>query len=296
MDYTDLRLPPVKGTRALITGSICFRVGLNLDSYNRYLLSHSAQTKIAEGNVAKEANKLAQTLFHSLRDKFCVAFIYVAGLLTACVGDPNVFVLNHLATRHTVHEVWEIAARVVTNLVQSSEELGGNCWRLHPDAEHMYKREVLQRFPEWRPEYDKWELRTRRGTHVARFMSLCRLTSRQYLIAFFCESGRQRWVQKIEANKNKDCSDFVELRHAPVNTDTTESGFGSLDYNLYKTLAAFTTTFGVVAAQRMQIFASEAGKVDRQNKKKQAADHVKKSTCWALTSYYDMDPSKRAAG
>ncbi len=99
MDYTDLRLPPVKGTRALITGSICFRVGLNLDSYNRYLLSHSAQTKIAQGNVAKEANKLAQTLFHSLRDKFGVAFIYAAGLLTACVGDPNAFVLNHFANQ-----------------------------------------------------------------------------------------------------------------------------------------------------------------------------------------------------
>lgn len=286
----------MKGTRALIAGSICFRVGLNLDSYNRYLLSHSAQTKIAEGNVAKEANKLAQTLFHSLRDKFCVAFIYAAGLLTACVGDPNVFVLNHFATRHTVHEVWEIAIRVVTNLVQSSEEMGNNCWRLHPEAEHMYKREVLQRFPEWRPEYEKWERRTRREPNVARFMSLCRLPVRHYLIAFFSESGRRRWKEKIEANKNNDCSDFVELSHAPVNTDTTESGFGSLDYNLYKTLAFFTTVFGVVQAQRMQIFASEAGKVDRQNKKKLAADHVQKSTCWSLTSYYDMEPTTRAAG
>jgi hypothetical protein len=98
VNYNDLRLPPVKGTRALIMGSICFRLGLNLDSYNRYLISHAAQTKMADGDIAREANMLAQTLLHSLRDKFCVAYIFAAGLLTACIGDPNVFVLNHLAT------------------------------------------------------------------------------------------------------------------------------------------------------------------------------------------------------
>ena len=57
---------------------------------------------------------------------------------------------------------------------------------------------------------------------------------------------------------NKDCSGIPELEHAPVNTDTTESGIGALDYNLYKTLAAFTTTFGVVQAQRMQILPLKA--------------------------------------
>ncbi len=72
---------------------------------------------MAEGDIARDANMLAQTLLHSLRDGFCVAYIFAAGLLTACIGDPNVFVLNHLATRETVHIVWDIAKETVTNLL-----------------------------------------------------------------------------------------------------------------------------------------------------------------------------------
>ena len=55
-NFNDLRLPPIKGSRALIVGSICFRLGLNLTSYNRYLVTYSAQTKIAEGEAAVEVS------------------------------------------------------------------------------------------------------------------------------------------------------------------------------------------------------------------------------------------------
>ena len=106
-------------------------------------------------------------------------------------------------------------------------------------------------------------------------------------------AARWRWIAKVDKNRNKDCSLFPELKQVPVNTDTTESGIGALDYNLYKSLASFTTTFGVVQAQRMQIFAREAGKLDRQNRKKKSADHVQQSTKWDLTSYYKLTPQKR---
>ena len=126
-------------------------------------------------------------------------------------------------------------------------------------------------------------------------MCLCGHSRRCHLVTFFAESARHRWIDKVNANMDKDCSHYPELRNAPVNTDTTESGLGGLDYNLYKTLAAFTTTFGLVQAQRMQIFASESGKVDRENKRRLAKDHVEISTKWKLTSYYDMPATKRAA-
>ena len=53
--FEDLRLPPVKGPRALIVGTICFRLGLNLDACDRYLLQHSSQTK-KKGTKTEEAN------------------------------------------------------------------------------------------------------------------------------------------------------------------------------------------------------------------------------------------------
>ena len=288
-DYSDLRLPAIKGSRALITGSICFRVGLNLTSYNRYLVSHSAQTKMDESETAKEANNLVLTLFHCLRDKFCVAQIYCAGLITACVSDAHVFMLNHIATRHNVHKVWDMASEVVRDLVVTRD----GCHAISPNAAVLYRRAVATYFPEWETELIAREVRTKRVAHVQRFLQLCQEPSRAYLIAHMAAAARWRWIAKVDKNRNKDCSSFPELKHAPVNTDTTESGIGALDYNLFKSLASFTTTFGVVQSQRMQIFATEAGKLDRQNRKKRSADHVQQSTKWDLTSYYKLTPEKR---
>jgi hypothetical protein len=168
-----------------------------------------------------------------------VAYIFAAGLLTACIGDPNVFVLNHLATRETVHIIWEIAKDTVTNLVQVVQHnLQDTRWKkLNPDAAILYKQNMLLRFPEWRGEYESWEKRTGRVPHVDRFMCLCGHSRRSHLVTFFAESARHRWIDKVNANMDKDCSHYPELRNAPVNTDTTESGLGGLDYNLYKTLA-----------------------------------------------------------
>lgn len=219
-----------------------------------------------------------------------MAHIYAAGLITACVGDAHVFVMNTLVGRHNVHTAWKLAISVVDKLVICEN----NWWMLHPDVGRLYRDAVKLHFPEWLQQFEAWEEKTKRVQHVDRFLSLCRQPSRSHLIARIASTGKSRWIAKAEANMNKDCSGIPELEHAPVNTDTTESGIGALDYNLYKTLAAFTTTFGVVQAQRMQIFASEGGKLDRQNRRKKAVDHVVKSSKWTLTSFLSFSPETRS--
>lgn len=335
-NYNDLRLPPVKGSRSLIIGSLCFRIGLNLLSYNRYLKAHSVQTKVDEDGASREANMLIRTLYHGLRNRHCVAYIYAAGLSTACIGDPLVFVLNKLAGRHTIHRVWDVAIEAVKTLVLPADTgitrdtvkttatpgkrpstwrplavgTGGrvlfpkpadpaayqNNWQtLNPDAGTIFKTKLLAEFPDWTTAYELWEgpTRTDRVPHVQRYMSYCLDSSRSYLIAEYVSEQRWKWIEKVQKNRNKDCSGVPELEHAPVNTDTTESGIGRLDYHLYRTLANFHTTFGVVMCQGMQIFSTQAGQVDRVNRKRKACDHVKQTDRYSMTSYWSMSPEKR---
>jgi hypothetical protein len=266
-DYGDLRLPPVKGSRALIIGSLAVKIGLNLYSYVRYLTTHSTQTKVDDSDSTREANKLVRTLCHGLRDKFLVAFIFHAGVYMACLGDALVFVMNSkLVTRLNVRVMWDIVLETLDALaVPCDTGLAAehqNGWTtLNPDAEHIFKTNVLEAYPDWREQYEQWEADTGRTPHIERFMALVREKSRLHIISELCAGGIPRTRKKIEALRNKDCSEIPELKNAPVNTDSTESGIGSLDYHLYRTLAAFQTTFGVVAAGRMQIFATEAGKL-----------------------------------
>lgn len=111
--FKDLRLPPVKGSRALITGTLAKILFLNIESYNHYLLRHSSQTKTGEDGKTKEANRLVRTLLHGLRDMFVVAGIGHAGLYMVCFGDALVFVLNKLASRTTAYKVWTCALEAI---------------------------------------------------------------------------------------------------------------------------------------------------------------------------------------
>ena len=126
-------------------GTICFRLGLNLDAYDRYLLQHSSQTK-KKGTKTEEANRLVKTLLHGLRDRYVVLYILHAGMYTACVADPVVFIMNVLVSRPQVWEVWGLIAAVAVELTVPllSDDKVGNQWRgINPEAEHLVKRAVL---------------------------------------------------------------------------------------------------------------------------------------------------------
>jgi hypothetical protein len=88
---------------------------------------------------------------------------------------------------------------------------------------------------------------------------------------------------------------IAELLNDPSNTDTAESMTGLLDHNLHRSLCNFHTIFGVVNAQEMQLFASQASQVDRVNKKKKAADHVTSTSQWDMTAHRSHDKKMRAA-
>jgi hypothetical protein len=266
-DYGDLRLPPVKGSRALVIGSLAVKIGLNLHSYVRHLTTHSTQTKVDDSDSTREANKLVRTLCHGLRDKFLVAFIFHAGIYMACLGDALVFVMNSkLVTRLNVRAIWDIALGTLDALVVPCETglAAGhqNRWTtLNPDAEHIFKTNMFEACPDWREQHEQWEADTGRMPHIERFMALVREKSRLHIISELCAGGTPRTRKKIEALRNKDCTETPELKNASVNTDSTESGIGTLDYHLCRTLAAFHTIFGVVAACQMQTLATEAGKL-----------------------------------
>jgi hypothetical protein len=143
--FDDLRLPPVKGSRALIHGSLCFKKGLNLRAYNQHLLKHSAQTKVDDSDKTKEANKLIKTLLHGLRDKHVVAHILYAGFYTACIADPLVFMMNHLVDRPETYAMWAMTAAVLRKITApAGHDRGRNRWHrgwrvIHPEAETLLR-------------------------------------------------------------------------------------------------------------------------------------------------------------
>ena len=235
--FEDLRLPPVKGSRALIVGSICFRLGLNLDAYDRYLLQHSSQPKKKEDSSTVEANRLVKTMLHGLRDRFVVLYILHAGMYTACVADPVVFIMNVLVDRPQVWEVWGVVAAVVADLTVPlmTDAKVGNNWRgINPEAEHLMKRAILKLHPEWTLRYEAWEKKTKRQPPVDRFMAMCRDPSRVSFMAEFAFPAGVRSRDKILLHRGKNCAGIDALKNAPVNTDTTEGGIGHLDYVLYR--------------------------------------------------------------
>jgi hypothetical protein len=125
------------------------------------------------------------------------------------------------------------------------------------------------------------------------FVTILRHPDRRHMAVELAESGRAVARSKIFNNRGKDCADVQELKRAPVSTDTTEPGIGSLDYQLHKTLASFHARFGLVAAQQMQIFSSAAGNLDRANKKRKRGEKLKEATMWNLTSHWDMPHAQR---
>ena len=202
-------------------------------AYNDYLLKHSAQTKVMDKS-AQEANRLVKTMMHGLRDRFVVCHILHSGLYTACVADPTVFIMNHLATRPQVWTLWAVIAGVALDLTEDAEG-GANKWKkINRNAENIFKDRVLELHPEWKDQYDEWEVRTERVPLVQRFMAMCRDPSRCSIIAEFAVAAGARAHAKIMEHRGKDCGGISELQHAPVNTDTTESGIGALDHNLYR--------------------------------------------------------------
>ena len=298
-EFDDLRLPPVKGSRALIHGSLCFKIGLNLRSYNQYLLKHSAQTKVDDSDKTKEANKLIKTLLHGLRDKYTVAHILYAGLYTACIADPLVFIMNHLVDRPETYAVWTITAAVLRTItVPAGPDRGRNRWHrgwraIHPEAETLLRSAVLVAYPQWTARYDLWEVRTGRLPLVSKFMAQCRHPNRAHIIAEYATTGWRRSHDKILLHRGLDCRGIDVLKNAPVNTDQTEGGIGHLDYCLHRPLANFKTCFGSCGAQMMQIFSTQAAQVDRVNKKRKRADHVQFTRQWSMTSYYAIPKARR---
>ena len=298
--FSDVRLPPVKGSRALIVGTLSKIVLLNLSTYDRYLLKHSAQTKIDDSGYQKEANKMARTLLHGLRDKFVVAALGHAGMYMVCIGDPLVFVVNSLADRQNIHKVWSVVLEALDLMVVShpraaaSPEPARNKWMdINPRAEYIFKDLLMQNFPEWVTEYEAWEVKTRRNAEVETFMALIREPGRRCMIAEMARDSRQKAIEKVHALRGDDCAGIGALQNAPVNTDTTESGIGSLDYLLYSTLANFQTCFGVSAAQNMMVFATDQAKVDKVNKKRKREDKVVTTSQWSLTGWYNFEKTKR---
>jgi hypothetical protein len=314
--FDDLRLPPTKGSRALIHGSLCYKIGLNAPAYNEYLLKHSTQTKVM-GTAAKDANFLVRTMLHGMRDRFVICHMLHCGMYTACVADILVFVFNDLAVRPQAHSLWAIVMEVVIDLTVDAGH--GNKFRtINPDAEHILKRRLLAKHPTWAEEFEAWEAKTGRAPIVERFMKMCRDPTRACMIAEFAGPAGERAKAKIMLHRGLDCSDIPILKNAPMNTDAAESAIGHFDYNLCRSAAGlaifvhpfflirhpfsysrlfvsstrslcnFDTVFGVVGAQAMQIFSSAASQLDRINKKKKAADKVKVCDKWSMTSYYSI--------
>jgi hypothetical protein len=185
-----------------------------------------------------------------------------------CVADPVVFIMNTLAKRPDVWGVWEVIAKVVVDLTVPVPGAKNEWCTISPEAGTMLKARVLRIHPEWAERYDAWDAKTGRAALVKRFMEMCRHKTRCHIIAEFAVPAGKRAAALIYLHRGKDCKDIAELLNAPTNTDTTESMIGLLDYNLYRSLCNFHTIFGVVNAQEMQIFTSQASQVGRVNKKK----------------------------
>ena len=188
----------------------------------------------------------------------------------ACVGDAAVMAFNRLADRPNAHKIWDVVLKSLEEMVTPRDTgiegddatAAQNKWStVNPRAEYVFKENMLAVFPDSASEFLNWETKTKRGPHVKRFMDLLRDPTRIHMVAEIALAAVPRIQKSIAALRNKDCSGIPELKNAPVNTDECESGIGGLDYLLYRTLANYSTVFGVQNANRMQISTTDVGKL-----------------------------------
>ena len=58
----------------------------------------------------------------------------------------------------------------------------------------------------------------------------------------------------LDRNRDPDDEGNELLRHAPVDTDEVESGFGCLDQVLYRTIASIYAAEGIVLSMKLHAF------------------------------------------
>jgi hypothetical protein len=201
-------IPSYKGSRQMILLEIAAAIAKNRWIYVTYM-----KEERQEGSP----NKLVEAVRVGLSNRYILAAVHARTHVFISFSAPSRFVLNHLATRPTLHGIMECMEDVVENLPRLLRD--GITNRLF-DKVGAFE-------PSWKEEMDTW----RKGVAPYHDALAVIVNSSEFKdnTLFFLDATTQPMKESIARNwKDKDYSGDKSMEHAPVNTDHVESTFGTL--------------------------------------------------------------------
>jgi hypothetical protein len=268
-------LPSVKSSRQIITTELAAAIMCNIPDYAEYAHDH---------RVEADPNQLVNVVWNGLRDRYAKAGLNSRGLRFVLINAPARFVIKSLVDRCQLHKVMGIIRSTIVQLGEIRERcfLGDRDWRPPLD---MLKTNILAEFPQWTEKFEQWEKKNskyhKRVYDVGVGGELWSDT------ALLLMAAVEPMVSSLDRNRDPDDEQNELLRHAPVDTDEVESGFGCLDQALYRTIAGIYAAEGIALSMKLHAFDTQVDK-ERLKRKRLGLKHNEavEADDWKMTDWY----------
>lgn len=269
-------LPSVKGSRQIIQTELAAAEMCNLGSYADYAHDHRVET---------DPNKLVNVVWNGVRDRYGKAGMYARGLRFVILHAPARFVVKSLVDRPNVHKVMGIIRATSVQLYDIRQKcFADRDWR--PPLDIM-KTNMLEEYPQWREKWEKWEKAQSR--YFQRVYDIGTDAELWFDTAELLMEAIAPMLKTLDRNRDPDDIENIHwLKHAPVDTDEVESGFGCFDEAMYKTIAGVYAVEGIALSMKLHAFDSPVEK-QKEKRKRLGLKHDAEvdASDWKMTDWYN---------
>ena len=250
-------LPSVKGSRQSITVQLPTAILRNLDAYCQYVSAVRAEDD--------PLNKLMETCWNGLRDRFVVAALRARSFVDVTFTTPMIFFTHsNLVERPMIRTIMDCAETYLRELGTEGYRLKGTGREARIDASctlaaDTLAKSILIKLPQLRAGYDPW-WKSQRKTIEPAFATA---TKADYWadVSAHLRAASPFMIETHLRNLDKDCSEISELKYAPKTSDFVESGFAHVDLAMSTISGAgVESCLGVAHAAMLKAFETDGGK------------------------------------
>ena len=230
-------VPAIKGSRQSITVMLASAILRNRKTYLQYLHKIRAD---------QSHNELVKKNYAGLQDEYMMGAVAGRSTIDVTMTQPMIpFSRSSSIGRQDVYSIMGCVGSFI-------DFLGDLEQNAPPPGLEKLARSILVVHPRLKGEmYDSW-WEARRADLEATY-ALATADEHWAMASAHLQAASAPMRKTHDHNLSKDCSDLSELRHACVNTDHVESGFGAIDYVHHHTQSSMRGTFGVAHAGRLHL-------------------------------------------